>query len=867
MLLENKALIYCILGSCNEVLMHYLGINLVPVSGNQIRNVENPESFQCRTPCLSGNQLKRHNSGIHPNQLQNDMNILQLIFQKAGYKLTFDSASASSETLLYISNPDGTPRWIWPSRLSSPLFLRFYHVSNLRSGLFAALIRLVFWLGLQKRVFKSLKVSIQSEPVPYKSFSPENDKWALFTGTLGPNQKGIIVIESETRHRFIKIALGKHSAEGIENEAWALKMLGEETLTSFTVPQLLIHGMETVQMTGLPQGKRAPKLTFYHQQVLLELNEMKCETAPLCKLAVWNEALSNLDQLAKSNDTRLPKRLIRKLQRLSNQIDPNKRIHAHFSHGDFTPWNTTVLNYGLGIFDWELSRAHRPKGFDAFHFIIQNGILVGHKPWSEIRKDLENQTRFLVHESEFEQYLALYLLMNISWYLTVYSRQENWHLQINWLLEAWLMAVSDLTGFLPDQRGNLASDLADHIRNESYAALKFVQDRPEEISVSSDMDLCLKPETAEMLVAFLNNHPLVKKANIHRKSFMTTLRTELKNGSWLMVDAIWQLKWKNLSIMNISDLLDDACTNSAGMKKASRRDEAIFTGLFYGLNGSPVPAKYSSTMGYLEPSANPIEYVLYNESFPKQSCLKKMVSATPSNQRILWLKNTWNYLIDSIRSVFHQKGFTVTFSGVDGAGKSTVIESLKNRIEKQLRMPVVVIRHRPSLLPILSAWTKGKAKAEMDSASRLPRQGQNAKFFPSLLRFSYYYIDYLIGQFYVYFKYLIRGYVVLYDRYYFDFINDSKRSNIELPAGLTSKGYSLLLKPDLNLFLFADPETILARKQELSADTITDLTVKYRNLFRQLEEKSNSARYISIRNENLEETLSIVMQNVNNLAA
>lgn len=487
--------------------------------------------------------------------------------------------------------------------------------------------------------------------------------------------------------------------------------------------------------------------------------------------------------------------------------------------------------------------------------------------WTEIRKDLEKQTRFLVKANELEQYLALYLMMNVSWYLTVYSRQENWHLQINWLLEAWSMAVSDLTGFLPDQRGILAADLADHIRNESYATLKFAPDRPEEISTYSDLDLCLKPETAEMLVSFLNHHPLVKKTTVLRKSFMSTLRAELKNGSWLVLDAIWQLKWKNLTMMDIDTVLQNAVTNSEGMKKASLRDEAVFTGLFYGLNGATVPARYASSPGSLEPSANDIEYILYHETRPTQAALKQTVSALPSNKGLMWIKNTWNYLADTIRSVFHQKGFIVTFSGVDGAGKSTVIESVKNRIEKQLRMRVVVLRHRPSLLPILSAWTKGKARAEQDAANRLPRQGQNAKFLPSLLRFSYYYIDYLIGQFYVYFKYLLRGYVVLYDRYYFDFINDSKRSNIELPAGFTSKGYSFLMKPNLNLFLFADPETILARKQELSADTITELTVKYRNLFSKLEQKSHAARYISIRNENLEETLSIVMQSVTNLAA
>jgi hypothetical protein len=35
MYLENKALIYCILGSHNEVLMHYLGLNNSPFKQKQ----------------------------------------------------------------------------------------------------------------------------------------------------------------------------------------------------------------------------------------------------------------------------------------------------------------------------------------------------------------------------------------------------------------------------------------------------------------------------------------------------------------------------------------------------------------------------------------------------------------------------------------------------------------------------------------------------------------------------------------------------------------------------------------------------------------------------------------------------------------
>jgi predicted AAA+ superfamily ATPase len=88
------------------------------------------------------------------------------------------------------------------------------------------------------------------------------------------------------------------------------------------------------------------------------------------------------------------------------------------------------------------------------------------------------------------------------------------------------------------------------------------------------------------------------------------------------------------------------------------------------------------------------------------------------NKGFSYFKNTFHYLKDS----FAEKGFIITFSGVDGAGKSTVISEVSELIEKRYRRPVKVLRHRPSLLPILSVWTKGKEKAHEDAVNSLPRQ-------------------------------------------------------------------------------------------------------------------------------------------------
>jgi thymidylate kinase len=401
-------------------------------------------------------------------------------------------------------------------------------------------------------------------------------------------------------------------------------------------------------------------------------------------------------------------------------------------------------------------------------------------------------------------------------------------------------------------------DAFDFMQNRKYAALKFKGYLPEQISEFSDVDFCTSKKDAKLLTEYLKNHSLVNIARTKNLSFMTNIELILYNSELLSVDCIWKLMRKNLVIQDIVKLINSSSTNVFGVKQPSSLAEAEYVTHFYALNKSTVPPQYKSASFELEMEQ------LANSTKPVaiQQTIKKMLRKKRENKGIILLKNTFNYVLDTVKILTKKRGFIVTFSGVDGAGKSTLIEITKHRIDKQLRKPVVVLRHRPSLLPIISAWTMGKQAAEQKAAATLPRQGKNSSIISSLARFAYYYMDYLLGQFYVYIKYVLRGKVVLYDRYYFDFINDSKRSNINLPKWLTSFGYSFIMKPDVNFFLYADAETILSRKQELVSDTIEELTGKYLSLFEKLNKNTSKKRYHSVKNIQLTDTVNAIMNQV-----
>lgn len=189
----------------------------------------------------------------------------------------------------------------------------------------------------------------------------------------------------------------------------------------------------------------------------------------------------------------------------------------------------------------------------------------------------------------------------------------------------------------------------------------------------------------------------------------------------------------------------------------------------------------------------------------------------------------------------------ITFSGVDGAGKTTILREFTELLQNEYGQEVIEIRHRPSILPILSAIKHGKKEAEKKTMEVLPRTGNNKSKLSSYFRFFYYLIDYVFGQWVIYFKHTRKGKLVIYDRYYFDFINDARRTNINLDSRFVKFFYKFIFKADMNIFLFASPEIILSRKKEMDADSIIRLTNKYKILFDELG-KNNDEKYITIEN-------------------
>ena len=786
------------------------------------------------------------------------MNTAQNTLNTLGYAL--NSNAVSKELLVqYIDNPDGSIRWIWPANSKRPLFLKFYYIQGVKARLFAWVIQLIFALKLQRLVFKRSKVITNDHLI-----SSEH-QWALFTGTVGPNQKYILYQNNATGKQgsFTKIPITPQSRMLINNEVNCLQCLENAGHLSFNLPSILNSDTDLVTFRENERfTKRNSKWTLWHSNMMHSLTKINLLETSYIDFDNRHQISCRIQALQNSG-LKLPSGIVKKLDYLHQSLSGSSFL-THLAHGDFTPWNTLSNQSNLlYVYDWELSNSNYPLGFDFFHFIIQKGVLTQHKPWNEIRSEISYHQSDIFKDHCYEKYLALYLLVNVLKYLEIYNSQRSWHTQVHWLLKTWNMALSDVLKSRINQRELVILDCFDHLHSKKYSGLKL-QYLPEKLPEYSDIDLLMSKNVSNDLVGMLKKHPLVTKLKVQKGMAMTKLFALMSSNQVLSIDTIHKLKRKNLEYMSVPELLEKPYIDKYGIKKVALMDLLQYLGLFYGLNHAKIPSQYDAYADLICTDNKELDFLINDQFYsdiPNTARLNIEVKKLVQNKGFSHVKNTLAYCFDVLLNILHQRGMVITFSGVDGVGKSTVIENIKKAVEKKFRKRVVVIRHRPSLLPILSAWTKGKARAEKEAAENLPRQGQNRNVLSSLLRFGYYYTDYLLGQLYVYCKHVLRGDVVLYDRYYFDFINDSLRSNIILPKWMLKSGYSFLLKPDLNFFLYADALTILSRKKELSESTINTLTQDYLSLFKKLG-RSNTNQYQAIENICLDQTIGLISSHI-----
>ena len=212
-------------------------------------------------------------------------------------------------------------------------------------------------------------------------------------------------------------------------------------------------------------------------------------------------------------------------------------------------------------------------------------------------------------------------------------------------------------------------------------------------------------------------------------------------------------------------------------------------------------------------------------------------------RRSAWQRALRRNPVRSLRDAFHHviaelarrsqrtPATMMSVMGPDGVGKTTFIERFAARLaDLQIkdREAIEVQHFRPHLIPNINQLLTGKPEVVSDFNN--PHSAAPASMPSSLLRISYYWTDYVLGYWLKNRQRLIRGHNIIFDRYFFDFIVDPRRSRLSLPGWVPRLFLSVTPTPALVFFLDADAEQIFARKQELQPDEIARQLAAYRAL-------------------------------------
>lgn len=315
-----------------------------------------------------------------------------------------------------------------------------------------------------------------------------------------------------------------------------------------------------------------------------------------------------------------------------------------------------------------------------------------------------------------------------------------------------------------------------------------------------------------------------------------------KDSTWwgLPVDIYTSLDYRGLDYANPDAVLLKA-EDWNGIRVVSKSDAGIIALLKECLANSRSRKNYldEATAAY---TRNPKRYELMLSHYFGAKATNKFIDYFQSNRdpkilRHLSAKLRWALLFNSLKRsplgafkailrlnlkrcqrLLMPPGYSIAVLGADGSGKSTLISMIDTILSQALHNRVRYAHLRPNLLPSIARLF---GRSDPNGPVTTPHASNPSWFIGSLARLLYYSLDYIFGYWFKIYPALVkRPTLYLFDRYYYDYLVDPKRSRICLPRWIIKTIGFFIPKPDLIICLGTDPHVIHARKPELPLEEV-----------------------------------------------
>lgn len=227
-----------------------------------------------------------------------------------------------------------------------------------------------------------------------------------------------------------------------------------------------------------------------------------------------------------------------------------------------------------------------------------------------------------------------------------------------------------------------------------------------------------------------------------------------------------------------------------------------------------------------------IEAERWNGIVDMMGMLKKKAVFRGLIRRTTWL-NVFKAAYYTFKRKFEPSGKVLAFCGLDGAGKTTILDELNDIFVNLLKSKKVFYGYwRPFVIPeIRELFGRRNSKEGVDKEAQKgvtikePEKKPKNKVV-SMVKLIYYWIDFMLAGL-KYGSIHQRGGMVLFDRHYIDMAVHPERFEMGLSRTIILFMYRFIPKADYTFFLYCTPEEILKRKKEFTKDEIAQMTKDY----------------------------------------
>lgn len=376
--------------------------------------------------------------------------------------------------------------------------------------------------------------------------------------------------------------------------------------------------------------------------------------------------------------------------------------------------------------------------------------------------------------------------------------------------------------------------------NVQYCILRNYADLPQNLQ-GGDIDILVSPEQIDVfdniLVQVSEEYDLIV---IQKIRLLTQLKYKLLNRTisldepGLAMDVVFGLDWRGLEYLSVEELL----TKRRRYKDFYILDQVheAFIVVFDRILWGELPKDKYFSLILDNMSKCRLEWeILIKEAFGSKISrelvddiermrFKRILGYARQLRFRCFLKNFLSapfvslfrfstYHIFQFINYVRYGGIFLAFVGPDGVGKSTLIEKCSDAFSR-LRIEPNIFHWRPSLMQPLSAYRKYLGGSEGGWL-----KGTSGTL-GSIFRLIYYTFDYIFGYLFCVLPSLKRGEVVIFDRYFYDYLVDPERIRTAFLGPLSKIASLIIPKPDLVIALYANPSNIHKRKPELSEEEI-----------------------------------------------